>query len=87
MVCGDGVEGGRVERPLEVEDGCFVEAGQEAVVGIWRISPPERWTSNDNDKKSVMSRGTDGVRVRSSAREDGTYRRFYRPNRLQCFVP
>lgn len=48
VVCGDGVNGRRVERPLEVEDGCFMEAGQEAVVGVWRIGPPECCQREEN---------------------------------------
>lgn len=51
VVCRDSVDRGRAERPVEVEDGGFVEAGQEGVVGVWRIGPPERCSTKKRAPK------------------------------------
>lgn len=41
VVCAGGVEQRGAERPLEVEDGRFVQVLEEAVVGVWGVRAPE----------------------------------------------
>lgn len=44
VVGGDGVEEGGAEGPLEVENGGFGLGGEEAVVRVGGVCPPEGFT-------------------------------------------
>ena len=48
------------EGPVEVENEGLVEAGQEAVVGLWRIGRPERCPTKKTRAKSVDVRKHEG---------------------------
>lgn len=74
VVCGDGVDYGGEEGPLEVDDGGFVETGEEAVVCVGGVGPPEGFRrSEDMDMR------------RWWRRERETYKRRGRQNMLLCF--
>lgn len=56
---------------MEVEDGSFVKGWEDAIVGIWRVSPPE-------GNASIQGAGSDVLagRVKPAAEDAGLRFKF-----------